>query len=183
MVDYVSREELIDIANRKSLFEQRVTKSIAETLDPEGNTFLSHSSSDDELVVGAIELLKIHGARIYIDKKDADLPPYTNENTAAILKDRISDSSKFVLLASKNSSKSKWVPWELGLADGFGKYTNVAILPAIDSDGDSKWVSWEYLGLYHHIVRGRFKGNSEEVWMVKDPKQDRGTELSKWLKR
>lgn len=45
--------------------------------------------ADQELVIGAVRLLTGHRARVYIDKKDPELPPYTSKNTAIGLKKRI----------------------------------------------------------------------------------------------
>ena len=60
------------------------------------------------------------------------MPPYTNANTAALLKTRISDTSRLVLLANRNSKESRWIPWELGIADGVRLPTSIALFPASD---------------------------------------------------
>ena len=134
-------------------------------------------------MVGAIRILEGHGATVYIDKKDPSLPPYTNKGTALTLKNRINDSKKFVLLASKNSKESKWVPWELGLADRYKGTSCVAIFPAVEERQDTAWTHWEYLGLYDRIVWGDLEGHQKRVWMVLDQKKNTATELSKWLTR
>jgi len=85
------------------------------------------------------------------------------------------------MLASKNSQQSKWVPWELGLADGVKTLKNIALLPASDSEDDTTWTSWEYLGLYRRIVFGDLPGVPGPVWMVQDTKKNIATELRKWL--
>jgi hypothetical protein len=117
MIEYATRGDLLGIAANLDLNEQVSVRKAAEDRSPEGATFLSHSSKDQELVVGAVRLLTGHGATVYIDKKDPALPPYTNKDTAIGLKKRIQQSRKFVLLASENSKDSRWVPWELGIAD------------------------------------------------------------------
>lgn len=119
MPQYVTRAELRGFG-AEVLQEQRTTlRKAAETRAPLNSTFLSHSSKDEELVDGAIQILMNHGAVVYIDKIDPTMPPYTNAETAKKLKDRVKQSKKFVLLASENSKESKWVPWELGIADGY----------------------------------------------------------------
>ena len=95
----------------------------------------------------------------------------------------ISQTKKFVLLATNNSKTSKWVPWELGIADGYKKLTNVAIFPAVEDDGNASWTSWEYLGLYHRIVWGEITGYEKAMWMVLNEKENTATPLSKWLER
>jgi len=127
-------------------------------------------------------LLTGHGATVYIDKKDPALPPYTNKATAIGLKTRIQQSNKFVLLASKNSKESRWVPWELGIADQAKGLSRVAILPTVETQTDAKWSSWEYLGLYDRIVWGDLEGEGKRVWMVLDERKNTATKLSLWLR-
>lgn len=134
-------------------------------------------------MTGAIRLLEGHGATVYIDKKDATLPPYTNKDTAKGLKSRIDQSGKFVLLASKNSKESRWVPWELGLADGYKGLDKVAILPAVEDQRDTSWTSWEYLGLYDRIVWGDMENQEKKIWMVLDQRKNTAVPLSGWLRR
>ena len=153
----------------------------AQERSPEGATFLSHSSKDDDLVVGAIRILEGHGATVYIDKVDPELPPYTSEQTAATLKKRIEQTKKFVLLATKNSKESKWVPWELGIAAGKKGLDRIALFPAVDEQYDTSWTSWEYMGLYHRIVWGDLKGHEKPLWMVLDEKKNTAIPLSKWI--
>lgn len=182
MIEYATRADLLGFAESVQVNEQVVLRKRAEDRSPSGATFLSHSSQDTELVVGAIRLLEGHGATVYIDKKDPVLPPYTNKNTAKGLKERIHQSRKFVLLASKNSKDSRWVPWELGIADEAKGLTRVAILPAVDQQSDTGWSNWEYLGLYDRIVWGDLEGQNKRVWMVLDEQKNSATELSAWLR-
>ena len=56
-----------------------------------GSTFLSHSSKDDDLVIGATRVLENHGARVYVDEVDPVMPPYTTEETANRLKRRMTN--------------------------------------------------------------------------------------------
>src|ERR1044071_1390591 len=114
MALYVTKSELRGFASALSINEQANLRKAKSTSKVAGSTFLSHSSKDDDLVVGAIKVLENHGASVYIDKVDSEMPPYTTEETAGILKKRISESFRFVLLATSNSQNSRWVPWELG---------------------------------------------------------------------
>ena len=183
MLEYATRTRLESYARAVPIAEQATVQKRAEDRSPAGATFLSHSSRDSELLVGAIRLLEGHGASVYVDKKDASLPPYTNKETASGLKGRIHQSRKFVLLASNNSKDSRWVPWELGIADEHKGMDRVAILPAVESNADTAWTSWEYLGLYDRIVWGDLKGESEKVWMVLDSRENTAFKLSTWLSR
>lgn len=180
MIRFATKAELRSLGQQGSLTED-VILAKARRATAASSTFLAHSSADVREVAGAVQLLENHGAKVYIDKKDATLPPYTSEETADALKKRIHESRRFVMLASKNSQQSKWVPWELGLADGVKMLKNIALLPASDSEDDTTWTSWEYLGLYRRIVFGDPQGVTGPVWMVQDTKKNTVTQLRKWL--
>ena len=182
MVAYVTRSELRGFSRNLNEETARTIRKRAQDRSPRGATFLSHSSKDEELVTGAISILENHGASVYVDKKDPILPPYTSKETASTLKTRINQSKKFVLLASTNSKDSKWVPWELGLADGYKMLGDIALFPAVDETSQTRWTSREYLGLYDRIVFGRLNGYEKNVWMVLDETRNTASELSDWLR-
>jgi hypothetical protein len=161
----------------------RVLVERAARRSPEHATFLSHSSKDADILPGVVRILENHGAAVYIDKKDPALPPYTTRNTASTLRSRIGKCKKFVLLASNNSKDSRWVPWELGLADGYKNPRNVAIFPSVDSQQNTSWTEWEYLGIYDRIVWGDLQGHQKKVWMVLNQEDNSATQLSDWLGR
>ncbi|MES9028079.1 toll/interleukin-1 receptor domain-containing protein [Stenotrophomonas sp. BSUC-16] len=181
MIQYITKSELRDFASQITFREQVNLRESAARLHPAGSTFLSHSSKDDDLVIGAIRVLEGHGARVYVDEIDPEMPPYTNDETAALLRKRIHQTRSFVLLASKNSRESKWVPWELGIADGAKGFERLALFPALDNSYDEDWTSWEYLGLYRRIVWGNLEGYKDPVWMVFDKERNSATELRRWL--
>lgn len=170
MIEYATRAQLRDFAAALTLSEQTNLRRTAATRTLTGSTFLSHSSKDDDLVVGAIRVLEGHGSRVYVDEIDPQMPPYTNEKTAALLKERIDQTERFVLLASQNSKESRWVPWELGIADGRKGISHIALFPASNTSHETDWASWEYLGLYHRIVWGDLQGHPKRLWMVLDEK-------------
>ena len=180
MARNVTKAELRDISAAKSHSDrQRLLDSVASSRGT--STFLSHSSKDKELLEGAMEILYNHGARVYIDEVDPLMPPYTTAATAALLKQRISQNQRFVLLASENSKESRWVSWELGVADGEKGLANIALFPASERTHEDNWASWEYLGLYHRIVWGKLTGYENELWMVLDARRNTAIKLSKWL--
>jgi len=118
-----------------------------------GSTFLSHSSKDaPEYVAGAMAVLEEHGASVYLDKKDPSLPPHTCPETAEALKARIKACRRFVLFATGQSSASRWMPWELGLSDGFKTPRHVAVFPGAENAENTGWANEEYLGVYDRIV-------------------------------
>jgi len=181
MIEYITKDELRRFAANLSLNEQTTLRKSASSRSLEGSTFLSHSSKDEDLVVGATRVLEGHGAKVYIDEIDPEMPPYTSESTASLLKSRIRQTKRFVLLASKNSKESKWVPWELGIADGYKSLAQIALFPASDRSDEQAWASWEYLGLYRRIVWGDMQGREKRLWMVLDEKRNTATPLSDWL--
>lgn len=157
-------------------FEKRASASTADV-------FLSHSSADKDALPVVIGFLEQHGAKVYIDKSDKELPQKASPETGAKLKERIAQCPKFIVLVTANSKGSRWIPWELGIADEKKKLANVAILPDVGNQLNVDWPEQEYLGLYPRIVLARFDGQAAPVWMVFDHHNNEGTELGKWLKR
>lgn len=181
MVDFITKAELRGFASTVPVTEQYSLRKSASARPLIGATFLSHSSKDQDLVVGAMKVLEGHGAMVYIDEIDPQMPPYTSEQTAALLKHRIRETHRFVLLASDNSKESRWVPWELGVADGYKGLANIALFPVSERSEEQSWASWEYLGLYHRIVWGRMKGHADPLWMVLDHRRNTAIPLRRWL--
>lgn len=182
MVDYITRSALLDLG-RQQLQEniQRAKKAAART--PNNSTFLSHSSKDDEVMPAVIYVLESHGASVYLDKLDLSLYEKQPRDIATTLRSNISVSKKFVVFASDNVRDSKWVPWELGLADGFKNSANVALFPAPDKKDDYHWTEQEYLGVYDRIVYGLIKGDSSPGWIVWDQSRNSARHLRDWLTR
>lgn len=160
------------------LIEKAVTPSTATTV-----VFLAHSSADEKTLPMAIGLLEKHGAKVYIDKIDKELPKKTSAETGVKLKKRIDQCPKFIVFVTENSKNSRWVPWELGIADEKKTLRNVALLPDVGNQANADWHEQEYLGLYPRIVYTTFTGQTQPVWMVRDHHQKTGIELSEWLKR
>lgn len=156
--------------------ERRASLSTADV-------FLSHSSADKDALPKVIGFLEKHGAKVYVDKADKELPQKTSAETGVKLKERISQCPKFIVLVTANSKNSRWIPWELGIADEKKQLPNVALLPDVGNQANAEWSEQEYLGLYPRIVFTNFKDQVEPVWMVLDHHQNIGTELSQWLKR
>lgn len=111
--------------------------------------FLSHSHKDSELAAGLKNYLAEIGLSLYIDWQDTDMPANTNFQTALKIKNKIKEMNYFLLLATNNSVKSRWVPWELGVADGYKSYNNILIVPVVDATG--KFEGNEYLQVYKRI--------------------------------
>ena len=161
---------------------QRIAKS-ASFSESHKDTFLSHSSKDNELLPGVIIILENHGASVYVDNADESLPRNPSIKTAEILRGNLRATRKFVLFVTKNSKDSIWIPWELGIADGEKRPSNVALFPAADNQYEKQWSEQEYLGLYRRIVWANFKGEEKAQWLVYDHHENSATRLRDWLKQ
>jgi hypothetical protein len=178
MVSYITKAQL-ESAARATFSESLVRK--AETASVEGSTFLSHSTKDSSWLPGVIKILQDHGANVYTDKGDNLLPEKTSSTTGDMLRRELRQSKKFILFATKNSKDSKWVPWELGLADGYKSPSNMAVFPGVDSETDTQWTEQEYLGLYDRVVAERV-GSQENFYVMKSSGGEK-VSLRSWLAR
>lgn len=165
----------------KTLQESRALRKAAASQDGK-DTFLSHSSKDNDLVAGVVLVLQNHGAEVYVDLGDDRLPQNPSVDTAQVLRNAVRGTKRFVLLVSPNSKGSIWIPWELGLADGQKTGSSVALFPVVQTAREFKWAEQEYLGLYRRITRGRLKGFDDEVWMVYNHHTNTAKKLSRWLR-
>jgi hypothetical protein len=141
--------------------------------------FLSHSAQDLPHLGGVIEILEGHGASVYVDAFDLRLPKDPSPKTAEILKSTIKECSRFVLFLTPNTVDSRWIPWELGLADWAQTARHLALFPASDKPG-LDWAEREYLGLYQRIVWGRLEGRDDE-WLVYDHFENKAEPLKSWI--
>lgn len=130
-----------------------------------------------------ILLLENHGASVYVDVKDDELPKVPSIETARILRDNVRACPKFILFVTTNSKDSKWIPWELGLGDGQKSPRNVALIPAAAHVWDQTWAEQEYLGLYDRVIYGNFTGNPNPEWLVYDHHANSAVRLREWLQR
>lgn len=110
--------------------------------------FLSHSHKDGRLAKSVQGFLKAEGWDVYIDWEDTAMPDSPNRGTADRIQAKIRDLNWFLFLATQNSMRSRWCPWEIGYADGVKEYDNILILPTSDSSGSH---GNEYLQLYRHL--------------------------------
>lgn len=70
-------------------------------------------------------------------------------------------SQKFILMATPNSNESNWIPWELGLGDGFINYPNVAIFPI--TNDSNYWQESEYYSIYGYLKKVIVKINLDLI--------------------
>jgi hypothetical protein len=135
---------------------------------------LSHSHEDEDIVNQAVELLGNQGIIVYVDWKDHTMPEVTSPVTAARIRKKISACNKFVLLATNNALASRWVPWELGVADVATSTDHVAIMPV--RDPPHVWTGNEYVGIYSTLERA-----DDGSLAVFKPGENTGISLRGWL--
>ena len=119
------------------------------------DVFLSHSVKDHQIVRGAFRLFTRHaGLRVYVDwmvDPKCERNDHSDEN-AALVRQRMRESKCLVFLQTRNTSRSKWIPWELGFFDGHkGKV-------AIFATDEAKYSKLSYIKLYPKIKVNEING-------------------------
>lgn len=171
-----------ELVRYRGLFlnESKAYKSLSKA-SAQVSIFLSHSHKDQELVEGFINYLAYSSQIvIYVDWLDSDMPSITNRDTAHRIKQKINDLDYFLVLATKNAMQSKWVPWEIGIADKTKVANKIAIIPVVDPSG--QYHGNEFLQLYPTIQPGSRLGAS--VLAVFEPnRNNNGIVIRSWLSR
>lgn len=167
--------------SRPSLSRSKVLLAESSKKSHRTEVFFSYSRHDIYLITVPITILQNHGADVYIDKTDPNLPPSPSAETARVLRQNIKKCRKFVVFITKNRAKSRWVPWELGVADGAEKDGDITLFPVSYDSNDTEWAGQEYLGLYNKIVWWQFNGRPKYEWMVLQPNGTHATPLADWL--
>jgi len=138
---YAYSSDMIKQASRH-LFEAKASGRIS--------LFLSHSHKDRLKAKGLITFLGSQGMDVYVDWNDTDMPRETNRDTAERIKAKIQENILFLVLATRNAMESKWVPWEIGIADKTKGEPRVLILPVADPSG--AFHGNEYCQLYRRVI-------------------------------
>ncbi|MFL9904574.1 toll-Interleukin receptor [Paraburkholderia fungorum] len=128
--------------------------------------FLSHSMSDQKLILGIWLSLEDMGYKVYVDwihDRHLSRESVTKE-TAHVLRQRMLSSKSLFFATTASSSGSKWMPWELGFKDGQNR--KAAILPVSQTGGNS-YAGQEYLGIYPYVSRDPMQGSSgkDRLWI------------------
>ena len=140
--------------------------------------FLSHSHLDRTLVRGIVRYFETLGIAIYVDWNDSDMPEVTSRATATKVKQRIKACSLFMVLATRNALNSKWVPWEVGIADQIKGESNVSVIAVLDPSG--RFEGAEYMQLYQLIA---FPDVGEGAQMFSAETRVAGPTLVEYLQR
>ena len=129
--------------------------------------FLSHSTSDAEIILGVKGVLEDYGKSVYVDwLEDPQLDrANVTSRTAEVIRRRMRQCKSLVYVHSVNSGTSKWMPWELGYFDGFRR--TVAIFPVTATGGNYR--GQEYLGIYPYIDEAKtIGGSANKIWVNKN---------------
>jgi len=115
--------------------------------------FLSHSFEDARLVRALRDELMSQGYTVYVDWIDDPLVDRTRVDkfSAELLRLRMRMSRSLLYATSESSSKSLWMPWELGYMDGRTN-SRVAIVPIVhEADSIKEFKGVEYLSIYPYL--------------------------------
>ncbi len=156
--------------------------SASFTLEQNFDIFLSHSYSDDKIILGLREELEELGYSVYVDWIiDRQLNrSNVNKETARLLRERMHRCKCLFYATSHNTINSKWMPWELGYFDGInGK---VAIMPISELPQTSdQYNGQEYLGLYNYITKNKIENSSAMALWVNESSKSY-TIIDNWIK-
>jgi hypothetical protein len=147
------------------------------------NLFLSHSLSDLSPAKAAVNMLEKHGADVYLDIEDVSLKGVASKDIATRLRNAIRHCKRLVVIVTENTQTSRWIPWEMGIADvEFGE-SRVALLPAKASASASEmWVQQEYFDLYARIEPVASSPSATPTWLVRTS-DGNWISLNDWLSR
>lgn len=145
---YFSEQRLRDTG--ETVLLERLANIKTAAFQAKVTVFLSHSHSDRPIVKGLIRYLDSLGVSIYVDWNDSTMPRVTSRETAAKLKTRIRASNLFMVLATRNALNSKWVPWEVGIADQMKGESAVSVIAVADPSG--RFEGAEYMQLYQMVA-------------------------------
>ena len=137
-----------DINQRISRFP--INEERCFTVRPTTSVFLSHKHTERNLMLKIKTFLEHLGISVYIDWLDERMTASTSGRTAQILKQKIREYDKFILVATDGAIDSKWCNWELGLGDA-EKYNKdkIALFPIRQENRN--WSGAEYLQIYPTI--------------------------------
>src|ERR1700722_5043254 len=114
MARYVTHTQLRQAQSSLTEGMVKLSKSLTNK-----DTFLSHSRLDkSEDVRGAFTILEKFGARVYVDTLDGEIAALDIGERCARVRRIVTECRKLVVLFSQKTHTSRWIPWELGLADG-----------------------------------------------------------------
>ncbi|PKN76057.1 MAG: toll-Interleukin receptor [Candidatus Cloacimonetes bacterium HGW-Cloacimonetes-2] len=169
------KSEINEYQVKKSILDaEQVLIKEAASFDEEGyDIFLSHSYRDAKMILKIKRIIEDMGFSIYVDWIDDPQLDRTNvkPDTADLIRNRIDSSRCLIYVTTENSVDSKWMPWELGYADG-AKGGLAAVLPVSESlISTETYIGLEFLGLYCYVTKNTIMGTQKStLWVKKDNK-------------
>lgn len=114
--------------------------------------YLSYALLDKRIVNKTADFFRTIHKNIKVDMMINPISERVSVHTSRAVKNKIIRNDKFVFLATSTSIFSKWVNWELGIADCYkAKDDKIVILPVADKN--SRWLGDVYFKLYPRIER------------------------------
>jgi hypothetical protein len=170
---YLTEDQLLRAAgpHNRVAASQTTKSATSRTL----TIFLSHSHRDRAIVIGLLNILRPDDVEVYVDWNDKDLPRITSRATAEQIKKEIINRQLFIILATRNAMESKWVPWEVGVADQSKSEEQILVVPVADKTG--QFHGNEYLQLYRSVEQADSGG-----YGIFEPGATRGPFLLEYLK-
>lgn len=154
----------------------------AAPIDQTFDIFLSHSTRHAREALAIKRRFESMGFSVYVDwVDDAEMDrSKVTPATAARLRHRITASRSLLVHATEGADLSKWVPWELGYADGL--HRPVGVVPVLAENRPRlAYKGVEYLGLYPYVdVAESATTNVPRPWVNRSPSVYVG--LRAWLK-
>lgn len=148
---------------------------------PEGkryHIFISYRHEDRAYVPRVVKFLRSLQKGIYVDFLDEELSKAPDNQTAPILRRRITQCRKLIQIITPNASSSRWMPWELGLGDGLLGYANAVTLPVINERNPR--IEQDYLDMYGHIETTKSRDQTLTGWAIIYP-NNTAVWFSEWL--
>jgi hypothetical protein len=172
--------EFVDAFRQRVLVQANGGQSLTVT-GAKPNVFLSHLSTDEDFLAIVEYLLRQHGGVPHMSATDKCLSPTASAEAVKKLRATIDGLPRFIVFVTPQSTTSKWIPWEIGLANGLKKDSEIALWPSAPADVGEEWVAAGYLGIYRRIIYTRTNQDPNPRWMVFNPLENRGVRLRDWL--
>ena len=123
------------------------------------DVFISHRTSDAELVWGLKTVIEAEGLSTYIywaENPSVVTQPVTRD-TADGLREKMRSCRALIYADTPAAASSKWMPWELGYVDGYRE--RVAIFPVAQGTATATtYNGQEYLGIYPWVRESSVAG-------------------------
>lgn len=149
-MSYITETRLRNLGSQPASKAIRAHLSEVKKSAAKLSIFLSHSHKDTDLVNGILAVLgRSSNYSLFIDWQNSDMPDVTNRETASKIKQAIKDGEYFMVLATANALASRWVPWEIGVADILKPTDKILLIPIANQFGT--WNGNEYLQLYNSL--------------------------------